>query len=75
LARLSAPREISVKTGSIARFVVTASDSGSTPLAVSASNLPVSATFDPAAGTLDWQPAVTDTGSHQIAFTAISGAG
>jgi uncharacterized protein (TIGR03437 family) len=73
--RVSAPRELSVKSGAPVRFQVTAMDTGRLPLAVSASPLPGSATFDPSTGSFEWLPATADLGSHEIAFTATGATG
>ena len=72
---LHAPRELTVKAGSPARFSVQATDAGGAPLSVSAAGLPDSARFDNATGAFDWTPGTPDLGTHEITFTSARPAG
>jgi uncharacterized protein (TIGR03437 family) len=67
--RFSAPHEVFVRAGSIARFQVGATDAGNVSVAVSASQLPGAATFDTSTNTFEWQPGTGDLGSHEAIFT------
>ncbi|HTP36092.1 MAG TPA: hypothetical protein VMJ75_28145 [Candidatus Acidoferrales bacterium] len=72
---LAAPREVTVKAGSPARFSVQAYDADGSPLSVSAAGLPDSATFDNTTGAFGWLSTTQDIGSREISFTAVRPAG
>jgi PKD repeat protein len=54
-------------------FDVTASDAEGDALTLSASGLPVGATFDTNTGHFDWTPGAADAGSHSVMFSASDG--
>jgi len=61
----------SVNVGTELAFQVTASDPDLPPntLALSATNLPAGATFDPATGVFSWTPSASQLGKYQVKFT------
>ena len=64
----------SATEGVLLSFVVTATDSGSTPT-LSASNRPQGSTFNPNTGLFSWTPTSSDTGTHDVTFTATDAGG
>jgi uncharacterized protein (TIGR03437 family) len=67
---LTAPAEASGTPGSSIRFTVTAADPQGLDVSLSAAGLPSGATFDPAAGVLQWTPSDSDLGMHSLTITA-----
>ena len=68
---LTLPVSETVAAGATLRFTVTATDQNPNRiLTLSATNLPTGSSFDPATGAFTWTPAVTQSGSYRINFTA-----
>jgi uncharacterized protein (TIGR03437 family) len=67
---VNAPSGQTVTTGRRTKFMVTATDPTDLPLQLSASNLPIGASFDATSGNVDWTPSAAQVGKHTITFTA-----
>jgi hypothetical protein len=60
-------------TGTLLTFTVSATDLDNDSITYSAGSLPSGATFNTATGAFSWTPAVGQTGTYQLTFTASDG--
>jgi uncharacterized protein (TIGR03437 family) len=72
---VTAPYNQAAKRGAPTRFTVSAADPMDLPLQLTASGLPVGATFDPTNGGFDWTPTSVQAGKYKMTFTATNPAG
>ncbi len=72
---LNVPGSQTIKVGSSLRLQLSASSADGFPVALSASQLPPTATFDETAGILAWTPSAGDVGAHDLTFTATNSVG
>jgi uncharacterized protein (TIGR03437 family) len=70
---LTAPKRQLAKFGEVVRFAVTASDSSGS-VSLTASGLPTGASWDVSTGEFVWRPDESQTGQHEVKFTAINSA-
>jgi uncharacterized protein (TIGR03437 family) len=71
---LTTPANLLAAWGVPVSFSVTAVDPDDLPVQLSADQLPVEASFDPASGTFIWTPNASQRGKHVITFTATNSA-
>jgi uncharacterized protein (TIGR03437 family) len=65
-----APNSQAAKRGAPIRFAVSAADPTDLPVQLTASDLPVGATFDATTGGFEWTPAAVQGGKYPVTFTA-----
>jgi len=71
LLTLALPRNQTVITGTWINFTVTATSANpARTVTLSASQLPVGASFDPSTGVFSWKPSASQTGYYAITFIA-----
>jgi uncharacterized protein (TIGR03437 family) len=71
---IKAPKKQLAKFGDALRFAVTATDSSGS-VSLGASDLPTGASWDAASGEFVWTPDKSQTGKHEVTFTATNSAG
>jgi uncharacterized protein (TIGR03437 family) len=69
---LTVPDKQNAKLGAPVSFTVSAVDPGGLPVQLAVGGVPAGASFDPASGRFDWVPSASQTGRHQITFTAVN---
>jgi len=72
--RINAPQSQLAKPGTTVGFVVSATDPTDLPLQITASRLPLGATFNAESGTFAWTPTATQIGKYSVTFAATNSA-
>jgi uncharacterized protein (TIGR03437 family) len=70
-----APGSQAARRGAPIRFTVSAADPSDLPVQLTASDLPVGATFDAMSGAFEWTPAAAQASKYQVRFTATNPTG